>query len=578
MKKWFFINMLMLIASICFSGCKKEELNSLSISVDKINLNENGGVESFTITTNAAQWSISNSGSNWIKLSRTLGDNQTGLVTISVTSKTIAYRTDTLTIRAGNAKPCYILVSQKSSEFIYGIASNIKNIEFVRSGNQSSVTIATDAPKWQIASDANWITFSKTNGTTTNETINVTAAENTASDVRTAVITLKADYAPSVTITVSQKGELYPNYNTNPIAADILGMESNAVELASKIKIGWNLGNSLEAIGGETAWGNPMATQAFINLVKQSGFNAIRIPCAWNAGHLSNPEKAEINTQWLARVKEVVMYCTNNDMYAIINIHWDGGWLENNCNPSKQDDNNAKQKAFWQQIATHFRDFDEHLLFAGANEPNVDDATQMAVLNSYSQTFIDAVRSTGGKNAYRTLIIQGPSTDIAKTNSLMIMPTDKTPNRLMVEVHYYTPWNFCGMTKDETWGKMFYYWGKQNHVSTEPDRNASYGEETDVDKNFRLMKTKFVDNGIPVVLGEFSATRRTELTGTSLEKHLASRAYFNKYIVKQAKANGLIPFYWDNGGIDNHACGIFNRKNNTIFDQLSLDGLMDGLK
>jgi hypothetical protein len=264
-------------------------------------------------------------------------------------------------------------------------------------------------------------------------------------------------------------------------------------------------------------------------------------------------------------------------MYVLLNIHWDGGWLENNCTPAKQVENNAKQKAFWEQIATHLRDFDEHVIFAGANEPNVEDSTQMAVLNSYHQTFIDAVRSTGGRNSYRVLTIQGPSTDIEKTHKLMkSLPTDPTANRMMVEVHYYTPWNFCGLNNDESWGKMFYYWGKDNHSEKDLTRNATWGEEATVDANFKLMKTQFIDKGIPVVMGEYSATRRSHLTGDALAKHLASRAYYMKYVTQQAKVYGIIPFYWDNGGTGDNACGIFNRNQNTVFDKLVLDALIEG--
>lgn len=292
-----------------------------------------------------------------------------------------------------------------------------------------------------------------------------------------------------------------------------------------------------------------------------------------------NSTTAEIKADWMARVKEVVQYCTANNMYVILNIHWDGGWLEENCTEAKKEVNNAKQKAFWEQIATSFRDFDEHLLFASANEPNVDNATQMAVLTSYHQTFIDAVRSTGGKNAYRTLVIQGPTTDIDKTNKLMLtLPTDKIANRMIVEVHYYTPWNFCGMVKDETWGKMAYYWGANYHSTTDTSRNATSGEEADLDKLFKSMKTQFVDKGIPVVLGEFGAIRRTTLTGDDLIKHLDSRAYYLKHVVQKAKANGLIPFYWDEGSLGNNGFGIFNRTNTTVFDNQALKGLQDGLK
>jgi hypothetical protein len=275
-------------------------------------------------------------------------------------------------------------------------------------------------------------------------------------------------------------------------------MNSSASELAAKINLGWNIGNTLEAIGGETAWGNPYITKSYVEFVKQKGFNAIRLPCSWN--QYADAQTAQIKSTWLDRVKEVVQYCIDNDMYVILNIHWDGGWLEENCTTAKQQINNARQKAFWQQIATRLRDFDEHLLFASANEPNVSDATQMQVLLSYHQTFINAVRSTGGKNAFRVLVVQGPGTDIEKTNNLMTkLPVDQVPNRMMVEVHYYTPWNFTGMMKDESWGNMFYYWGKDFHSITDPAHNPTWGEESTVDTNFKLMKNQFVDKGIPVI-------------------------------------------------------------------------------
>jgi endoglucanase len=149
---------------------------------------------------------------------------------------------------------------------------------------------------------------------------------------------------------------LYPDYNTSPIAPDMTGMSSTAVAIASRIRLGLNIGNTLEAIGGETNWGNPMITNALIQFVKQSGFDAIRLPASWDQH--ANQDTAAIDPRWLNRVKEVVEYCVHNDMYVIINIHWDGGWLENNVTPEKQAANCAKQKAYWQQIATHLRDFD----------------------------------------------------------------------------------------------------------------------------------------------------------------------------------------------------------------------------
>ena len=444
---------------------------------------------------------------------------------------------------------------------------NLKNLEFPNEGGSTNIIIQTNAGSWNFKdSFPDWLQTSQTTGITGKTTISVTALENAGIGLRSATIILSAETAPTVQIAISQKGNLYPGYNTSPIDPDTTGMSSTAMEIAKKINVGLNIGNTLEAIGGETNWGNPMITNDLIKLVKQSGFNAIRLPCSWN--QYADQTTAQISTSWLNRVKEVVQYCVNNEMYVILNIHWDGGWLENNCTQDKQEENNAKQKAFWEQIATQLRGFDEHLLFASANEPNVSDASQMAVLLSYHQTFINAVRSTGGKNAYRVLVVQGPNTDIETTNKLMNqLPSDKMPNRMIAEVHYYTPWNFTGMTKDESWGNMFYYWGKDYHSITDPARNATWGEEAEVDRLFILMKNKFVDNGIPVIIGEFGAMRRDNLTGDALTLHLASRAYYLKYITNQANTNGLLPFFWDTGG-------LFNRQTNTISDQQSLDALI----
>jgi endoglucanase len=368
----------------------------------------------------------------------------------------------------------------------------------------------------------------------------------------------------------------FPSYNTSPLPPDASGMSSNAVQLAAQIRLGWNLGNTLEASGSETGWGNPVTTQALIDKVKASGFKAVRLPVSWN--QYANQTTAAIQAAWLDRVKQVVQYCVNDGLYVIVNIHWDGGWLDSHINSQDQVSVNAKQKAFWEQIATKLRDFDEHLLFASANEPPVDNATQMSILLSYHQTFVNAVRSTGGRNSYRTLVVQGPSTDIDKTASLMnTMPTDQIAGRMMAEVHYYAPWQFAGLDADASWGKMFYYWGNGYHSTTDPTRNPDWDcEEAYMTARFQSMKTKFVDHGIPVVLGEFGAIRRLTLTGDALTLHLASRAYFDKFATQTALANGLLPFYWDNGYLSDLQFGIFNRQDYTVGDQQVLTALVQG--
>lgn len=358
----------------------------------------------------------------------------------------------------------------------------------------------------------------------------------------------------------------FPSYNISPQPPDATGMTSNAVQLHAKLTMGINIGNTLEAIGGETAWGNPKITQSFVNALKANGFNTVRLPCSWD--QYSNQSTAAIQAAWLDRVKEVVQYCVNADMYVVLNIHWDGGWLDAHINSRDQAKVNAKQKAFWEQIATKMRDFDEHLMFAGSNEPPVEDAAQMAILLSYHQTFIDAVRSTGGKNTYRVLVVQGPSTNIDNTYTLMnTLPTDPTPNRMMVEVHSYTPYNFCLMDADQSWGNMFYYWGANNHSTIEPTRNANWGEEAYVSDQYLKMKTKFADNGIPLILGEYGAYRRS--TPLDMAKHQASVDFWASYNTSQAKADGIQPFWWDTGG-------LINRSTNAVQDQRTLDALKLG--
>lgn len=361
---------------------------------------------------------------------------------------------------------------------------------------------------------------------------------------------------------------VYPDYSDKK-KNDKSGMRHDAFELASKINIGWNLGNSLEVPGDETAWGNPKVTKAFIDSVKKAGFNAVRIPCAWDS-YIEDQATCKIKASWLARVKEVVDYCVKDDMYVIINIHWDGGWLENHPVRTSQVQINTKQKALWQQIAVYFRDYDEHLLFAGTNEVHVDGTPtdeNFDAQMSFNQTFVHAVRSTGGRNAYRNLLVQSYNTNIDLAVSKLVMPHDNVDRRLITEVHYYDPWDFCGLEKNEAWATMKFLWGtKFAQYGPISDR----GQEDYVKAQFQKMKVNFVDKGYPVMLGEFGAITRPSLTGADLEHHLASRAYFFEYIVEQAKDNGIVPFFWDNGS------GVFNRSNGSVSDKQALTGLMKG--
>ena len=369
----------------------------------------------------------------------------------------------------------------------------------------------------------------------------------------------------------------YPSYNTNPIAANATGMSNNATQLAAKMKLGTNIGNTMEAWGcdtpGETCWGQPMVSAAYLKLVKDSGFDAIRIPVSWD--QYADRTTGKISDAWLNRVKQVVQSAVDNGLYVVINSHWDGGWLENKVNFSEQTKAavNAKQKAYWEQIATHLRDFDERLLFASANEPDAVEPEAIAILKSYHQTFVNAVRSTGGRNAHRVLVIQAPRTDIGLAyNSWDAMPSDTVTGRQMAEVHFY-PWSFTNQGEDEWYSQAFYYWGNGFHSTTDTYRNSTREEEPFVDAEFAKMKTKFADQGIPVVLGEFAAMLRRHLTGDDMALHRASRAYYNQYVTKAALANGMLPFAWEIG-VDPSL--IFDRSTPAVGDPQILNGLLVG--
>ncbi|MCD0469969.1 cellulase family glycosylhydrolase [Flavobacterium sp. JAS] len=481
------------------------------------------------------------------------------------------YKIVLLLIVAGFSVSC----SKNEEEPQLTVSAKIVSFE-PAGGTSEDITIEANSA-WSLSnSAASWLQLTTTSGSSGATTTKFTALSNETGFTRSVVLTVEANNGQARRITITQRGNLYPTYNLTPKAPDETGMSSTAMQLSAKMHLGINFGNTMEA-PTEAEWVNSKITESYVKFIKEKGFNSVRIPCGWVWTHLSDPAKAKIDPAWLNRVKEVVGWCVDNDMYVILNAHADNGWLDNNITKAKQESINAMQKAIWEQIATTMRDFDEHLIFAGANEPPADDAEKMAILNGYYETFIKAVRATGGKNSYRVLVVQGPRTDAALTFDLMnTMPTDNIPNKLMVEVHNYTPALFTIVTDaDVSWGKMIYYWGAGNHSTIEPERNATFGEEDVIDSEFQKMKQKFVDKGIPVILGEYATWRRTPGLGKPVPKdmdmHNKSVNYWSYYVTKQAKANGIVPFWWEIGF-------MLDRANDKVKDQAMLDAIIEGGK
>jgi endoglucanase len=325
--------------------------------------------------------------------------------------------------------------------------------------------------------------------------------------------------------------------------------EISAVAYSKRMGVGWNAGNSLEAIGGETAWGNPLLTQQLFDAVKAAGFDTVRLPVAWSV--FTDSDNFIIDPLWMARVNEVVDYALNANLYVIINIHWDGGWMQPTY--GQQEYVNNRLAIMWNQIAMNFRDYDNRLLFAGTNEVMVDGdygtptEEYYTVQNSFNQTFVTTVRDTGGGNADRYLIVQGFNTNIDHTVNFNVMPTDSANDRLMMEVHYYDPYNFTLNTESN-----ITQWGS---IATDPDSVEDWANEDWVDSQFQKMKTNFIDKGVAVILGEYGVVSRL-----TVPEHERYRVYWNEYISQSAIAHGLVPIYWDNGGNgQDGSMGIFNR-------------------
>lgn len=357
----------------------------------------------------------------------------------------------------------------------------------------------------------------------------------------------------SISVKYSIGGSTAPNKPSAPVHSDT-DFRSSA-EIVDDIKVGWNLGNTLDSynvkgktgLATETAWGNPKATEELILKVKDAGFNAIRIPVTWGE-HLDGDT---IQEEWLNRVQEVINYAYNNDMYVIVNLHHDDGiWF--NPTEDEYEGDSARLKAIWKQIAERFKEYDDRLIFEGINEERTigsenewsgGTAEEREVVNKYIQDFVDTVRETGGNNSERTLIV----TSYAASAEDVAMNNLKVPNdrHIIVSLHYYAPWKFAeGQTTD-----------------------FGDAEKAELDAKFDTMKQKFIDNGIPLIIDEFGCVAKADDN---------TRAEYYNYYISSAKSRGIKCFVWDNGTMrGDSAYGLINRRN-LEWNETILSGIIEG--
>lgn len=309
----------------------------------------------------------------------------------------------------------------------------------------------------------------------------------------------------------------------------------DARSAAKAMGVGINIGNTLEnTYIWETGWGNPPITRQHIQLLAALGFKTVRLPVAWD----TYARKGRIDRDKMARVTEVVDWITSAGMFCVINIHWDGGWIDSGDKQRFGKDYatftpaaERKFQSYWSQIATHFADRGERLIFEGLNEETNfsgmgSEQKAYETLARVNQLFIDTVRGSGGNNPRRLLIVAGYATDFAKTtNGSYVLPKDSLPNKLLLSVHYYMPWPFAGMTKDESWGKMRRTWGTA----------ADFAELNGLFDKMRDFSTK---HDIPIFVGEF---------GVDVSKDPDSRLRWMTAVAEGALQRKMVPVLWEIG-------------------------------
>lgn len=355
------------------------------------------------------------------------------------------------------------------------------------------------------------------------------------------------------------------------LAAGGAGGSSSNAECVAKtavanMKLGWNLGNSLDVADAsksdtavESAWGNPQISPELLKAVAANGFGAVRIPVTW-IGRFGAAPSYTISQTFIDRVEQVVKYALAENLYVIINIHHDGGnningrWLTLVDSSGQVTAANSSAvltqfKALWAQIAAHFKGYGEHLILESMNEVMVDYGTPKpeyyTQINDLNQAFVDTVRASGGNNATRCLVVPGYNTNIEYTVAGFTLPKDTSAGKLILSDHYYDPYTFAGSAETHAWG------------AGNPGID-DWAQEDWVRSQMAKLKATFLDKGVPMILGEYGAVNQA-----GYENY---RRYYMEYVTKAAHDVGIAPFYWDNGGKNSggEAFGLIDRSNNTV--------------
>lgn len=344
------------------------------------------------------------------------------------------------------------------------------------------------------------------------------------------------------------------------------GIAGDAADTAADMGFGVNIGNTLEnTTAWETGWGQPVITREFISGMAENGIKTIRLPVAWDT-YAAN---GVVPGDKMARVREVVEWIVDAEMYAIVNIHWDNGWIRSDGTANQYrltDGVRQRFRSYWEQIAGEFADVGDHLVFEALNEEgefyvNGDKNSgrrDYVPLNELNQSFVDTVRAAGGENAGRALLIAGFITDIAATcvNEFTIPVDPAGSGKLLLSIHYYTPFNFTLLGEPVDWNGIVYpqtTWGTAT-------------EQAELTRLFQTLAAFTRSRNIPAVIGEFTAT-----TGEgAYVRESASRIRWMRDVSETALSHGMVPVLWDTGGDIRRSDGSLSSDLTQVMNELGL--------
>lgn len=442
------------------------------------------------------------------------------------------------------AMSCGPDISEQQENVILSVDKT--SMEFNADGGEKTFTV-TSSGAFSVLPGEKWITATKGAKNGDKTVVTVTASKSYALEARKTKITITSGDQKRY-VEVSQK------------SAQAAPSGDITKDYAERLGIGWNLGNHFDAynngVSGETAWGNPKATQATMNKVKAAGFSTVRIPVTW-LGHIGAAPDYKIDEKWLNRVAEVVGYAEAAGLNVIVNMHHDGAdsknWLDIKTaakDPAVHQQILDQVGAMWGQIADKFKDKGDFLIFESFNEIHDggwgwgenrnDGGKQYQCLNEWNQAFVDAVRASGGENANRILGIPAYCTNVDIAVQTFKMPEDVVEGRLIMAVHCYDPYDYTLPATKSEWG----------HTADE-SKKVSGNNEADLKRVFEKIYNNFIKKGIPVYMGEFGCVNR------ATEREQAFQQYYLKYYAKLAKTYFVPSIIWDNGakgaGNERHA-------------------------